>query len=305
MVWIVQADPSRQAIQLASASANAETFQRLDFTIASVIMQNIASSPAIRSNVEVGVSIPLLFCFSFQNSDDVYCGCSMQTQNNYLQSMDNLLRTDQTAITASHVSTGSASRWTTVKLSDMMPKIYFFFFLSLCQTHTSRILNSLRVFERSIELPNITVDTRIFNKTGFGISITEVDRSDYQNQTLSISLGETLMNIMSSAGINPLSQQSSSNASIFLPETLLNEVTVNTIGNNRGNVRISYSVFLAGSFFQVDPESTLGKELMEGNRSLGNVILSATVVNADKVENLNDPVVVRFQKPPVSNLLPH
>lgn len=72
MVWIVQADPSRQAIQLASASANAETFQRLDFTIASVIMQNIASSPAIRSNVEVGVFIPLLFCFSFQNSDDVY-----------------------------------------------------------------------------------------------------------------------------------------------------------------------------------------------------------------------------------------
>lgn len=95
---------------MASASANAETFQRLDFTIASVIMQNIASSPAIRSDVEVGVFSPLLFFFSFQNSDDVYCGCSMQTQNNYLQSMDNLLRTDQTAITASHVSTGSASR---------------------------------------------------------------------------------------------------------------------------------------------------------------------------------------------------
>ena len=162
-----------------------------------------------------------------------------------------------------------------------------------------RILNSLRDFERLIDLPNSTMDTRVVGRTG--ISIIELGKTDFRNQSFSIVSGETLVNLTTSEGIDPSSQQESFNASIFLPETILNGVNITMRANSSDNVRISYTIFLSGSLFQVDPSSNFGMNLRQTNLSVSNMIISATITNAGQVENLSSPIIISFRKPPVSH----
>ena len=140
------------------------------------------------------------------------------------------------------------------------------------------------------------MDSRVLGRTG--ISIVELGRTEFRNQSFSIVSGETLVNLTTSGGSDP---QESFNAFIFLPETILNGVNITMRTNNSGNVRISYTIFLSDSLFQVDPDSNLGTNLRLSNLSVSNMIISATITNAGKVENLDNPVIISFRKPPVSH----
>ena len=131
-----------------------------------------------------------------------------------------------------------------------------------------------------------------------GISIIELGSTGFRNQSFSIVSGETLVNLTTSEGNDP---RRSFNASIFLPETILNGVNITMRMNNSDNVRISYTIFLSDALFQVNPNSDFGMNLRQANLSANNMIISATITNAGKVENLNNPVIISFRKPPVSH----
>ena len=152
------------------------------------------------------------------------------------------------------------------------------------------MLEAIESVVESIPIINISEPIVITQKL-FAVSVQQVDTEEFTQfgQTFSVDLkgfsneNETLNSNYLVFGSS--SQQST--AVINLPNNLLSALP--NLAKN--NTRITHSVFITDSLF-----------LRRNNYNLevGSVIISATVVGADTIRELDRPVDLRFQVNPVS-----
>ena len=152
---------------------------------------------------------------------------------------------------------------------------------SLC-----RILESIENLGRELELEN---DTATFAQDNFALVLGDVDTNDYRGQTFTIETDIDVLDAFDSDQISTTDDEETSSTgacSFTLPETLFDDLS----DINATMQRISYGVFSDDSLFQ--PRDSRG-------RQVGGVIVSVVVSGVDKVQDLSNPVRMRFQKSPV------
>lgn len=112
----------------------------------------------------------------------------------------------------------------------------------------------------------------------FAVSVQQIDFQEFSGQTFSVNIGNNESLSSDNLAFEELSV-SPSTGSISLPNTLLNSIPHNN------NTRLTNAVFLSDSLF-----------LRRDNKfmEIGSVIMSATVVGAGTIQNLNPPVTLSF-----------
>ena len=159
-------------------------------------------------------------------------------------------------------------------------------------------MKAIDTFQQTIETP-INQTEAHFVTENFAVSIIETSPLDFSNVTVLVNIDER--NLIDPNGINIISQRrmqaSSSNASLFIPDTLIEEGGIN---EGQSLIRVGYGVFSKDVLFQSSTSSVYGQQIAAGNLTVGSIVVSASLFdNAEQVieiENLNTPVVMEFRK---------
>ena len=152
-----------------------------------------------------------------------------------------------------------------------------------------RMLEAIESVVESIPIINISEPIVITQKS-FAVSVQQVDTEEFTQ------FGETFS--INYRGFSDNSQSLSSNDLVFGSPSQQSTAAINLPSNllsalpNKNNTRITHSVFITDSLF-----------LRRNNYNLevGSVIISATVVGADTIRELDPPVDLRFQVNQVSS----
>ena len=166
----------------------------------------------------------------------------------------------------------------------------FMFFLRLIDS-LHRMLEAIESVVENIPIAN-TSEPIVIAQKSFAVSIQQVDTEEFtqSGQTFSVNY-RGFSDDSQTLNSNDLvfgSPSQQSTAAINLPNNLLSALPNIT----KNNTRITHSVFITDSLF-----------LRRNNYNLevGSVIISATVVGADTIRELDPPVDLRFQVNPVSS----
>ena len=154
-----------------------------------------------------------------------------------------------------------------------------------------RIQEAILAVAGDIPLGNSSKPVTITRST-FAVSIQQVKPEGFAGQNFSVNLGNfSEFNTSKNIDSDDLSFESMTEeqtAFIRLPPTLFD-----SISNISSNSRITHSIFLSDAAFL-----RRGKNL----REVGSVIISASVVGVNAVENIEPPLTITFRKNPVCAL---
>ena len=175
-------------------------------------------------------------------------------------------------------------------------------------------MRSIETFQNRIAIPNHQLtglradaanDTApmksvTFQRNIVGLIVTEVNTSNFKNQTFTATLRSVGGGASESRKLSGVSLQQgavstdSSTASVHIPDSLISKCPSNS------SVRVNYIVFLSSVMFQANSSSFFGELIESGSLNVSSIVLSATACSGNSIEGLVDPVILEFPKPKVS-----
>ena len=177
-------------------------------------------------------------------------------------------------------------------------------------------MRSIETFQNRIAIPNHQLtglradaanDTAPMKSVTFqrdivGLIVTEVNTSNFKNQTFTATLrsvggggGASESRKLSGVSLQQGAVSTdSSTASVHIPDSLISKCPSNS------SVRVNYIVFLSSVMFQANSSSFFGELIESGSLNVSSIVLSATACSGNSIEGLVDPVILEFPKPKVS-----
>ncbi len=157
-----------------------------------------------------------------------------------------------------------------------------------CSCHSS-LLDSLEQFTQRILLNS--TDTFSVNEDNFQIVIQDQAMADFAGLTYTPDVDPYLQEFQQDATRTPVQ-----GASISLPGDL-----ESFLQNDRSTLRVSTLAIFKDTLFVQNRTSELAMDLARGNRTLGNIIISASLPQFEKVDG--PTVVIRYTLTEVSDLV--
>lgn len=171
--------------------------------------------------------------------------------------------------------------------------------LCICLFIFFRILKSLSTFEETIEIDKQSDESSVmFQEDSIAVLLLETNVTRFTNQTFIVMVDEDVGTVTSLRLKKSFSIANSSHFefSISIPETL--PVDTSDLSDP---VRVSYNIFTTEKLFQNDPNSKFAQNISNGNLTEGNIVISASLPIAGKVNDLvRNNVTITFTKPQVS-----
>ena len=163
-----------------------------------------------------------------------------------------------------------------------------------------RLLNTLTLFGERIELDEATNNVT-FTEDNFQLQVEEVDITSYSEQTYTSQLSNLAM-FQENVVRTPLQE-----TSIRLPNSLASDLIVQGAIEGNETLRVTSFVMLRSSLFVLNSTSDLAVDLAEGALTLSNLIVAATLSTLSRVEDLTEPILIRFVETEVGATLidPH
>ena len=163
-----------------------------------------------------------------------------------------------------------------------------------------RILESLSHFEGSVHIDREGDESLVmFEEDSIAVLLLEINVTQFTNQTFIAMVEEDIGTVISLRLRNSFSVANSSQFefSINIPETLPMDAPELT-----DPVRLSYNIFTTAKLFQNDPDSKFAGNISDGNLTVGDIVISASVPTAGKVDGLvRNNITITFTKPQVSS----
>ena len=142
------------------------------------------------------------------------------------------------------------------------------------------------MFSNKIQLE---ADASTFTEEGLHLLIREMRASDYSGYLYMSDLSDaTEVSFKEDPQAKPLME-----ASIELPETILDQLSLGG-SNDRSLLRVTSFTLTENTLFVFNENSTVGKALSDGDVMLGNIFIAASLSTPEEVQNLNEPVVIRY-----------
>ena len=163
-----------------------------------------------------------------------------------------------------------------------------------------RLLQSLSHFEGSLHIDREGDESLVvFEEDFVAVLLLETNVTQFTNQTFIAMVEEDIGTVISLRLRNSFSVAKSSRFefSISIPETLPADAPGLT-----DPVRVSYNIFTTAKLFQNDPNSKFAGNISNGNLTVGDIVISASVPTAGKVDGLiRNNITITFTKPQVSS----
>ena len=138
-----------------------------------------------------------------------------------------------------------------------------------------------------------------FTEDNFQLQVEEVDIAFYSEQTY-ISQILNLTMFRENFLKTPVQE-----ASIRLPNSLASDLIGQGAVEENETLQVTSFVMLRSSLFVLNSTSDLAVDLAEGALTLGNLIVATTLSTLSRVEDLTEPVLIRFMPTEVGVVFIH
>ena len=160
--------------------------------------------------------------------------------------------------------------------------------LSLSFPTLHRLLDSLTSFTDDLAIPNATSAT--FTQKTYALQVNDINTNNFNGQTFSVNVGSVQEAMSISRKIREEAIQEIEGNKRFLNRTASVQVPASIfeeLGQNSGQERLSYAVFVRDTLFQSSDEN-------QSNLTVGSIIV-ALRVNRTSTGMLSTPINVTFQ----------
>lgn len=149
-----------------------------------------------------------------------------------------------------------------------------------------RVLEALETFAKKIRLEN---SSSTFTEDRLHLLVAEMRASNYSGYFYMSDLSEeTESSLKEDPQVTPLME-----ASIQLPESLLQQLSIGG-PDDKTMLRVISFTLTEDTLFVFDDNSTVAKAIANEDLTLGNIFIAASLSISEVVENLEDPIEIRF-----------